>query len=771
MPNPMTLPLEVKPATGLVAVDGRTFPLQSTRLAARAEGGLAATTLVQEYANPHATPLEVVYTMPLPADGAVVAYTIQLGDRVVTGRVERREEARAQYRKALEEGRTAGLLEQERADTFTQTLGSLPPGVAVRVEIEVLHRASFLADAAGEGPQWEYRFPTVVGVRYEGEPERVPDAERLDVDRADTAGTPARLEIDLLLADGAPEITDPRSTSHDLSLRVEGGTTRVGLATPARLDRDLVVRWRAAGEEVGARLTEGPGLAGDDGRYALLTLTPPASPHRTLARDMTILIDASGSMSGDPLEHAKRIAEESVRTLGAEDRFELLAFSNEVRDLTGGLVTATGDAVARALKQLRGLMAGGGTEMAKALVRALEPMRPECQRQVVLLTDGYIGFENEVIREVHANLPAGARLHAVGIGSAPNRTLTRGAARAGRGIELIVGTAADAREAAKRLCRAMAAPVLTDLAVRGSAVRGAAPEKAGDVLVGRPALLALELAPEGGTIEIEGRLAGKPEPWIERIQVGPSLRVDSGARRALPIGALFGRERVEDCEMRLSTTRDPRAAQPVLDEIEAIALRHRIVSRRTSLVAISEDRAVDPTDPRRSERLAVELPAGVSAEGVGLVMAGVPVELRMQQALLEASFLAECEESRPAYASVRFPFSRREPLAFSPPAPVLIDGRVVRVEGDLLVVELEVPPDGLTLPDESVDVMIDASTGASVTARIVKKLSTRPGAHPPGVTVRLALRIAAGAQMPAAPLQISWAAKHQISVLIRLRPA
>src|SRR5262245_4397056 len=180
MPNPMPLPLEVMP-TGLVAVDGRTFPLKSTRISARAEGGLAATLLRQEYANPHAEPLEVVYTMPLPADGAVVSYTIHLGDRTVTGRVERREEARAQYRKALEEGRTAGLLEQERADTFTQTLGSLPPGVPVRVEIEVLHPASFLVEAKGEGPRWEYRFPTVVGVRYQGQPERVPDAEKLDV--------------------------------------------------------------------------------------------------------------------------------------------------------------------------------------------------------------------------------------------------------------------------------------------------------------------------------------------------------------------------------------------------------------------------------------------------------------------------------------------------------------------------------------------------------------------------------------------------------------
>ncbi len=52
-------------------------------------------------------------------------------------------------------------------------------------------------------------------------------------------------------------------------------------------------------------------------------------------------------------------------------------------------------------------------------------------------------------------------------------------------------------------------------------------------------------------------------------------------------------------------------------QIEAAGLRHRVVSRRTSLVAISEEPAVDPQAPCRRVRLAVELPEDVSAEGVG----------------------------------------------------------------------------------------------------------------------------------------------------------
>src|SRR5438552_582913 len=117
-----------------------------------------------------------------------------------------------------------------------------PRRVPVRVEIEVLQPLAFLAGAAGAGggARWEYRFPTVVGVRYEGEPGRVPDAGKLDVDRSDAAGTPARLEVDLLVADGVPETTAPESSSHALDLRAAEGATKVALASPSRLDRDLV---------------------------------------------------------------------------------------------------------------------------------------------------------------------------------------------------------------------------------------------------------------------------------------------------------------------------------------------------------------------------------------------------------------------------------------------------------------------------------------------------------------------------------------------------
>jgi Ca-activated chloride channel family protein len=664
----------------------------------------------------------------------VVGYTITIGDRVITGEIERFKEAREAYQRALEEGRTAGLLEQVRADTFTQKLGSLPPGVEARIEIRILHPLAF-RPPTGEGTAtWEYRFPTVVGIRYEGAPGRVPDAGALDVNRAD-GGTPVRLELDLRLADGDPDALNPQSSSHKVVVSSAVPGCHVNLDEAAALDRDLVVHWRATTAEVGVRLVEGSGLPGDDGRYGLLTITPPTTPKATLARDLTILIDASGSMVDEPLAAARDVAQALLDSLGPDDRFELLAFAGTVQKLVRGSVTATPANLSRASSRLQALQAGGATEMRKAIIAALQPLRPDSQRQVILLTDGYIGFEEEVIREVAQRLPPGCRVHGVGVGSAPNRTLTRSVARAGRGSELFVTDEMEALSSAEQLLRATVAPVLTELAIGGSACRGVAPQRPPDVLAGQPLIATVELDPAGGTLEVRGRLAGSRRDWA------CTLDTSNEETSPVPIGALFGRESVEDQELLLAFMQDYDDSSAVEGAIEALGLRHRITTRRTSLVAISDEPTVDPTKPRRRRRLEVDVPAGVSAEGAGLhpqmLAKGV---MHQRSAFLGREFMTGPPGAQKHAAEFRGSYARSPILDGSealPPSSVTIECRVVRVEDDLLVVEFESPSACFTLPpaDEIIEVRFD--DGNEALAEVDGDISTGPGPHDRELTLRL----------------------------------
>lgn len=799
------------PRRGLVSVDGREYPLRSATLRARAGAGVAATTLEQAFANPFAEPLEAIYTMPLPADGAVLGYRIRIGERTIVGEIEVRETATRRYREALAAGHTAGLLEQQRADTFTQSLGNVPPGAEVQVEIDVVQPLAFVRPE-GHAPEWEWRFPTVVGVRYMGDTGRVPDAPALDPERADAAGTPPRVALELLVTDGAAAELAPRSPSHPVA--IEGAdssgagalaATRISFASGAPLNRDVVVRWSAACVETGVRLLEGSGLPGDDGRYALLTLTPPSAPRAVLPRSLTVLIDASGSMSGRPIEHARAVVLALLRGLGPSDQFELIAFSNSSKSLTGRVVAATPEAIAAAVAAVKQLEAGGATEMLSALKRALAPLREHEQRQVVLVTDGEIGFEAEVVGEALTTLPAASRIHVVGVGSAPNRTLTRGLARAGRGQEILIPLAGDPAAAAARLCAATEAPVLVDVTVGGSALVAVAPERPADVFAGQPLTLAVELRPDGGTLEVRGTMAGASAPWSWSAEVAERA---VGAIAGLPAGALFGREVIEDLEAGRAASRGQASA--VDAQIERVALRHRIVSSRTSLVAVSEEPAVDPRKPRRRVKLAVELPEDVSAEGVGfggldvlrLTASGLVAPMRVGRSRHHWPGVCEIRPTIAAGESGEAPclepdqllpeeaaelkfelredlerkardleeeFERRvrdleeeleqrkrdlaEKLARHEAAleqmreelarrPAIANARILRLQGDVLLLEFEIPIDAMELPSGGTRATAKSHGGPVLEATVVEERSTYRESYPAGLTVQLALRSA-----------------------------
>jgi Ca-activated chloride channel homolog len=724
---PRTAEVTQERHAGLVSVDGKTYPLKSASLEARAECGIAITRLTQTYRNPYPEPLEVQYTLPLPADGAVTGYTVRLGHRVIRGEIRKREEAAREYRQALLEGRTASLLEQDRADTFTQRLGCLPPGQDAEIEIEVLQQLAFLPAAGSEPASWEYRFPTVVGIRYHGAAGRVPDAESLDPDR-DPGSIPATLSATVLIADGGAGTAATKAPG--LSLRVENTAegTRATLTDAVKLDRDVVIRWPAAKPDVGVRVVEGKGLASDDGRYVLVTVTPPSSPDGALARDLTLLIDASGSMHGHPLETAKQVAEDLLRSLETNDRFEILIFSNSPTRLAG-LTPARPAEVSAAIAQLKRVQASGGTEMLHALTEALKPLRPDSQRQIILLTDGDIGFESEVIGEVLNHASGQVRVHAVGIGSAPNRTLMRGVAQAGRGVEINIGLEDDPAVAVKRLLQATVRPVLTGIELRGGNIIATAPKPPLDVFEGQPALLLAEVHESCRTLEVRGSLAGSRETWRHEIPLPVSAT-------PLPIGALFGRRKIEDLELSLSV--DCNRAESLKGEIETAGLRHGITSSQTSLIAISEDQTVDPADPRRRERLAVEVPAGVCAE-----MAGVAPPAHLLMACVspvaseERSWLADKAISSPYPSRARGLFTglRRELARYMP--PLTWDARILRFEGGLLIIDFVVQIGGLLLPQTAVVVRFE--DGSELTAQVDPAMSTKPGPHKDGLTVRLAL--------------------------------
>ncbi|HKP57388.1 MAG TPA: VIT domain-containing protein [Polyangiales bacterium] len=742
------VPLMPVPVESKLVTPSATLPLQSTALRVQAAGGIARVVLEQRFENQHPDPLAVTYTFALPAEAAVSGFAFAIGERRIEGQVEKRSAAREQFEQAIAEGKTAALFEQERSSLFRQELGNVPPGAEVRCEIVIDQRLRWIDEGA-----WEWRFPLAAAPRYLGGADRVADREQIAFEVAATLAPRASLQMavaDVLAAGATPE-----SPSHRIR---PGDAGRIELddGNQTALDRDLVVRWRVAGlaPSVHARAERSEQRAD---AHALLTIVPPlAAAHaQSVARDLIVLLDTSGSMQGEPLDQARRVAMALVDGLGDRDRVELIEFSGAPRRFRKTALLGTSANKRAALEWLAKLRASGGTEMRDGVLEALAPLRTEAQRQVVLITDGLIGFEQEIVQTVLEKLPRGSRVHTVGVGSSVNRSLTGPTARAGRGVEVVIGLGEDPERAAARIRARTEQPIVVDVELSGDALQEAAPACIPDLYAGAPVLVSARVRPEGGELVVSGRTP--IGSWEQRVYVEP--KSGSGL-----LASLFGREAVEDAEMRLAAGADHEEIDRL---VEKLGLQYRISTRLTSWIAFDTTPSVDPRAPTRRETVPQMLPHGTSIEGLGLRPAmHLALTARMAPLAMAAPMAsaapaprgpsARLSAHRPPQAEKLGLLNRALDRVFGT-APVsdkpaeVARGRIGKRDGKVVTIHLEV----LTELDwnesalAAATALIELDDGTTIEAKVVVARSTRGGRLLPGQHAKLVLELARELRGPA----------------------
>ena len=181
-------------------------------------------------------------------------------------------------------------------------------------------------------------------------------------------------------------------------------------------------------------------------------------------RDLVFIVDTSGSMHGASLEQAKDAMARALGRLKPQDRFNVIRFNNETYSLFKGARPATRENIAAARNYVGAFEASGGTRMRPALELALaEPAEKGHLRQVVFLTDGAVGNEQELFTRIVERLGE-SRLFTIGIGSAPNSYFMRKAAQLGRGTFTYIGKLAEVGKRMEALFRKLERPALTGVA-------------------------------------------------------------------------------------------------------------------------------------------------------------------------------------------------------------------------------------------------------------------------------------------------------------------
>lgn len=574
--------------TGLYSKHGGAIPLKGVEVEGEVLGAHARVRVRQRYCNEAKAAVEAVYTFPLPADATLTAFAMTCAGRRMEGAVKEREAAFRQYDDAVVAGHGAALLEQERPDVFTATVGNLLPGEETLVEVEYVQRVS-----ADEG-SLRWMIPTLVAPRYiPGSPggdrtahgttaptDRVPDADRITPPRA--ADVPYGLRLDLVFDLG--RVVTVASPSHAITTVAEGSRVRVRFAqAEVALDRDVVLTAHGAG----AAATQAAGVVahrvpGGDGYLALSVVPDLAGYGGAAAQGVTVvfLVDVSGSMAGASIVEARAALRLCLRHLRAGDRFNVIAFSTQHASFEREPVPFTQASMASADRWIDALAASGGTEMLEPLVLATAMAGQG--GVVMMLTDGEVGNGDEIVQAVLKRRgESRARVYSFGIGTNVSDALLRDLAReTGAAVEFIhPGERIDEKVVAQ-FARAVA-PRVTDVTVRfvGVDVGEVAPGRTPDLVDGEPwVLLARYTRGGGGTAEITGRWRGS--------DFALRVPVDLPEEVSRPVVAkLWAAERIRDLE---DARVEGRRAESMRARITALAVEHQVASRYTSFVVVEQ---------------------------------------------------------------------------------------------------------------------------------------------------------------------------------------
>ncbi len=581
-------------------------------------GPIVRAQVTQQFQNPTDQWLEGVYVFPLPATAAVDHLQMMVGDRIIHGQILERQEARQLYQQAKYSGTKASLIEQGRPNIFTTRVANIGPGESIQVVIEYQDVVQY------DSGEFRLRFPLVVAPRYTPPPageQMQPDDGSLSPDEpgdeppADEAGPDAPrgegldpVTLTVELNPGLP-LKWLYSPSHNIETEpLQDQSWVVRLTGDVVADRDFVLVWAPdIGDNPRTIVFTEPW---DGDTYALLMVVPPDPqlPSRRLPRESIFVIDTSGSMNGASLQQAKLALLIALDKLEPEDRFNVIQFNSVTSQLFPTSAAADAEDVEAARQYVDSLRADGGTEMRSALAAALAgDAGLDRVRQVVFVTDGEVGNEMQLFGDISRNLGR-TRLFTVGIGSAPNAYFMRKAAQFGRGTFTYIGSPDEVSERMDALFHKIERPVLSNVEVDWSDPGAdAEPAQVPDLYAGEPLVVTARLSSADGEVFLGG--TRPDQDW----QVDVPLAPDTVAEQSTPdlgIAKLWARRKIAGLMDSLVEGADPQAMRAAVVDL---GLRHHLVTRYTSLVAVD----VTPTAPAQSEALTRRIPLNAPSGYVG----------------------------------------------------------------------------------------------------------------------------------------------------------
>ncbi len=568
------------------------------------EGRVARIEVEERFQNTGGGVAEGNYLYPLPGEAVFQNFSLWMGQQELRGEMLTAEQARGIYEEIVRRQKDPALLTLAGHGLVRAQVFPIQPGETRKVVL-----------------------------RYTQLLERSGDALRIRYALGQRGGSAGGWRLTAPAPDG---FGTPYSPTHQLTTRHENGRLELSL-DPSRggdVELFLPLRRGLVGTSV---VTHGQG--GEDGYFMLLLAPPAAEEGAVMPRDVSFVVDVSGSMSGQKIEQARAALRQALGTLRTADRFQLIAFSSGVRHFREGFSAATAENLRAAREFVDGLQADGGTNISGALEAALgSAVSQERLPLVLFLTDGVPSVgeqEPDRIAAMAAGRAGRARIFTIGVGHDVNTYLLDRLAKEGRGAAEYVAPEASVEVAVGSLMGKLRRPALVNLRIVSSPVRfrDLSPAQLPDLFFGEELVVFGRYQGEGqGTILLEGERNGRRE----RFTAEARFRRVEGSNDFIP--KLWASRRVGDLtrQVRLEGVSDA-----LVREIRELGLRHGILTEFTSYLvqepqfATREERAL-----RAQASVAAAAPAAQTGRAA-FDQAKASGRMRDARSLAEAEAVAE----------------------------------------------------------------------------------------------------------------------------------
>ncbi|MDT5063619.1 MAG: Ca-activated chloride channel [Acidobacteriota bacterium] len=421
----------------------RALPIKSIKLDTKIAGQVATTHVEQIFRNDTDAILEGTYLFPIPESASIVEFAIWDGDRKLVGEVRSREEARRIYDEIVRRQRDPGLLEYAGKDLFQASIYPIPAHSDKKLEL------TYTQVLKAESGTVSYRYPLGTGHNL-----------------AQIGEVTGRVDIE-----AKDPIRNVYSPSHDVALANHGSRdAHISFESKAgREPQDFQLFYTISREDFGLSLLthREPGKDG----YFLMMLSPKDDWSETeyAAKDIVFVLDTSGSMNdAGKMEKAREALLFGVKSLHAEDHFNVISFAGEERLMESAMITADEKGRARGEEFVRKLRATGGTNINDALQAALKQFtQSDRPKMLVFLTDGLptVGETNvtRIIENARSSKVQGVRLFTFGVGYDVNTTLLDKLASENGGVADYVEPKENLEVKVSSFFAKINYPVLTDL--------------------------------------------------------------------------------------------------------------------------------------------------------------------------------------------------------------------------------------------------------------------------------------------------------------------